>query len=160
MNTDTFRAQMQALKTTRRAHHHHEDFLDWKLGDKQLPPSASWITIDDGWKSVYTDACPILREMKNSLHRFPLHQVHHRPRVRHEPGADSGNAEQRSHSGQPFRQPPVPQVLARSPEKGHAGRPGPGRQGNRGIQEDFSRRDSPVPTWKPIATRAVSSCRR
>lgn len=39
-----------------------KDFLDWKLGDKQLPAKCVLITIDDGWKSVYTDAYPILRK--------------------------------------------------------------------------------------------------
>lgn len=48
-----------------------KDFLDWKLGDKQLPAKCVLITIDDGWKSVYTDAYPILREMKIPFTVFP-----------------------------------------------------------------------------------------
>ncbi|MFR1411677.1 MAG: polysaccharide deacetylase family protein [Akkermansia sp.] len=71
MNTDTFRAQMQALKTAGVPIITMKDFLDWKLGDKQLPAKCVLITIDDGWKSVYTDAYPILREMKIPFTVFP-----------------------------------------------------------------------------------------
>lgn len=39
-----------------------KEFLEWKLGDRQLPAKCVMITIDDGWKSVYTDAYPILKE--------------------------------------------------------------------------------------------------
>lgn len=71
MNTDTFRAQMQALKTAGVPIITMKEFLDWKLGDKQLPAKCVLITIDDGWKSVYTDAYPILREMEIPFTVFP-----------------------------------------------------------------------------------------
>jgi peptidoglycan/xylan/chitin deacetylase (PgdA/CDA1 family) len=39
-----------------------DDFVAWKNGDKEIPEKSVLITLDDGWKSVYTDAFPILRE--------------------------------------------------------------------------------------------------
>ena len=56
MNTDVFRAQMQALKASGVPVISMKEFLEWKLGSRQLPAKCVMITIDDGWKSVYTDA--------------------------------------------------------------------------------------------------------
>lgn len=42
-------------------------FLAWRRGQIEIPPKSFLITIDDGWKSVYTDAYPILKE-----HQFPF----------------------------------------------------------------------------------------
>src|SRR5690606_35508059 len=39
-----------------------EDFLAWRQGSKTLPEHCILLTLDDGWKSVYTDAFPILKE--------------------------------------------------------------------------------------------------
>ena len=41
-----------------------EDFVAWKRGEKKIKDKSVLITIDDGWKSVYTDAFPILKEFK------------------------------------------------------------------------------------------------
>lgn len=71
MNTEAFRAQMQALKASGVPVISMKDFLDWKLGDRQLPAKCVMITIDDGWKSVYTDAYPILRETGFPFTVFP-----------------------------------------------------------------------------------------
>jgi peptidoglycan/xylan/chitin deacetylase (PgdA/CDA1 family) len=38
------------------------DFIAWKDGLKEIPQKAVVITIDDGWKSTYTEAYPILKE--------------------------------------------------------------------------------------------------
>ena len=38
--------------------------MKWKSGEGTLPPQSFLITIDDGWKSVYTDAFPVLKELK------------------------------------------------------------------------------------------------
>jgi peptidoglycan/xylan/chitin deacetylase (PgdA/CDA1 family) len=38
------------------------DFQAWKRGEKQIPDKSIVITIDDGWKSVYTNAYPVLKE--------------------------------------------------------------------------------------------------
>lgn len=92
MNTDVFRSQMQALKASGVPVISMKEFLEWKLGDRQLPAKCVMITIDDGWKSVYTDAYPILKETGFPL-PFPIHQIHHGPRFCHEPRPDSGNAE-------------------------------------------------------------------
>ena len=48
-----------------------KEFLEWKLGDRQLPAKCVMITIDDGWKSVYTDAYPILKETGFPFTIFP-----------------------------------------------------------------------------------------
>ena len=52
MNTDVFRSQMQALKASGVPVISMKEFLEWKLGDRQLPAKCVMITIDDGWKSV------------------------------------------------------------------------------------------------------------
>lgn len=71
INTNTFRSQMQALKTAGVPVISMKEFLDWKLGDRQLPEKCVMITIDDGWKSVYTDAYPILKETGFPFTIFP-----------------------------------------------------------------------------------------
>ncbi len=57
-----FREQMQAIKDLGLNVITLEDFILWKQGNKQIPDKSILITIDDGWKSVYTDAYPILKE--------------------------------------------------------------------------------------------------
>ena len=39
------------------------DFQAWKRGEKDIADKSIVITIDDGWKAVYTDAFPILKEL-------------------------------------------------------------------------------------------------
>lgn len=64
IRTATFRKQMEALKNLGLPVITLSEFLAWKKGEKSLPPRSILITIDDGWKSVYTDAYPILKEFK------------------------------------------------------------------------------------------------
>ncbi len=63
INTEVFRTQMQYLKDNGINVISMKDFLEWKLGKRQLPEKCVMITIDDGWKSVYTDAYPILKKL-------------------------------------------------------------------------------------------------
>lgn len=60
--TDKFRKQMEAIKELGLKVISLEDFIAWKHGDKKLEDKSVLITIDDGWKSVYTEAYPILKE--------------------------------------------------------------------------------------------------
>lgn len=62
MRTSDFRLQMDYLKKAGITVIGMQDFLDWRFGTKQLPAHCVLITIDDGWKSAYTDAFPILKE--------------------------------------------------------------------------------------------------
>lgn len=62
IRTDEFRDQMQRIKDANLTVISMEDFDLWKQGKKVLPQNCVMITIDDGWKSVYTDAFPILKE--------------------------------------------------------------------------------------------------
>lgn len=71
IHTDTFRAQMLALKQNHVPVISMKEFLEWKLGSRQLPANCVMITIDDGWKSVYTDAYPILLETGFPFTIFP-----------------------------------------------------------------------------------------
>ncbi len=57
-----FRNQMQAIKDLKLNVITLEDFILWKQGKKTIPDKSVLITIDDGWKSVYTDAYPVLKE--------------------------------------------------------------------------------------------------
>lgn len=62
MRTEEFRKQMQAIRDSGYRVISLSEFAQWKSGKLQLPPFCVLITIDDGWKSVYTDAYPILKE--------------------------------------------------------------------------------------------------
>ena len=57
-----FRQQMQAIKDLKLNVISLQDFELWKRGEKSIPDKSILITIDDGWKSVYTDAFPVLKE--------------------------------------------------------------------------------------------------
>lgn len=62
MRTEDFRKQMEYIRSKRYTVISMQDFLDWRFGEKLLPARCVLITLDDGWKSVYTDAFPILKE--------------------------------------------------------------------------------------------------
>lgn len=63
ISTGKFRRQMQAIKDLGLNVISLEDFTAWKRGEKTIQDRSVLITIDDGWKSIYTDAFPILKEM-------------------------------------------------------------------------------------------------
>lgn len=62
ISTDKFRKQMQAIKDLGLNVISMDDFMAWKRGEKKIADKSVLITIDDGWKSVYTDAYPILKQ--------------------------------------------------------------------------------------------------
>ncbi|MBR1982609.1 MAG: polysaccharide deacetylase family protein [Akkermansia sp.] len=62
MRTAEFCQQMQYIKDSGLTVITMQDFLEWLLGNRCLPERCVLITIDDGWKSVYTDAFPVLKE--------------------------------------------------------------------------------------------------
>jgi peptidoglycan/xylan/chitin deacetylase (PgdA/CDA1 family) len=62
IRTSKFREQMETIRELGLAVIPMSDFIAWKNGDKTIPAKSVVITIDDGWKSVYTDAYPILKE--------------------------------------------------------------------------------------------------
>ena len=64
IRTAKFRDQMQMIKDAGLPVISMEQFVDWKLNGAPLPPRSVLITIDDGWKSVYTDAYPVLKEFE------------------------------------------------------------------------------------------------
>ena len=61
MRTSEFCQQMQYIKDAGLTVITMQDFLDWLLGERCLPERCVLITIDDGWRSVYTDAFPVLK---------------------------------------------------------------------------------------------------
>lgn len=61
MRTAEFCQQMQYIKDSDISVISLQDFLEWRLGQRQLPARCILITIDDGWKSTYTDAYPVLK---------------------------------------------------------------------------------------------------
>ncbi|MGJ8725464.1 MAG: polysaccharide deacetylase family protein [Roseibacillus sp.] len=63
IQTKKFRKQMEALRDLGKPIISMEDFIKWKSGEGTLPPQSFLITIDDGWKSVYTDAFPVFKEL-------------------------------------------------------------------------------------------------
>lgn len=61
MRTSEFCCQMQYIRDAGLSVITMEDFLQWLRGERLLPERCVLITLDDGWKSVYTDAFPVLR---------------------------------------------------------------------------------------------------
>jgi len=59
---EAFEAQMQALKDHNVSVIGMQDFLAWKRGEKSIPAHSAIITIDDGWKTGYEVAWPILKK--------------------------------------------------------------------------------------------------
>jgi len=59
---EAFEAQMQELQDKKVAVIGMQDFLAWKRGEKSIPARCAIITIDDGWKTGYDVAWPILKK--------------------------------------------------------------------------------------------------
>jgi peptidoglycan/xylan/chitin deacetylase (PgdA/CDA1 family) len=57
-----FEKQMQELKDKGITVIGMQDFLAWKRGEKNIPPRCAVLTFDDGWKSQYEVAWPILKK--------------------------------------------------------------------------------------------------
>lgn len=62
IRTSKFRKQMETIRLLGITVISLDDFTAWKRGEKEIPEKSILITLDDGWKSVYTDAFPILKE--------------------------------------------------------------------------------------------------
>lgn len=62
MRTSEFREQMEYIKKSGLTVISMQEFLEWRFGERNLPAECVLITLDDGWRSVYTDAFPILKE--------------------------------------------------------------------------------------------------
>jgi peptidoglycan/xylan/chitin deacetylase (PgdA/CDA1 family) len=57
-----FEAQMQQLKDAGITVISMQDLLAWKRGEKNIPPRCAVVTFDDGWKSQYEVAWPIMKK--------------------------------------------------------------------------------------------------
>jgi peptidoglycan/xylan/chitin deacetylase (PgdA/CDA1 family) len=57
-----FEAQMKELKDKGITVISMQDLLAWKRGEKNIPPRCAVITFDDGWKTQYDVAWPILKK--------------------------------------------------------------------------------------------------
>src|SRR5947208_504954 len=57
-----FEAEMKELKDKGITVISMQDMLAWKRGEKNIPPRSAVITFDDGWKSQYEVAWPILKK--------------------------------------------------------------------------------------------------
>src|SRR2546423_5705360 len=57
-----FEAEMKELKNRGITVISLQDLLAWKRGEKSIPPRSAVITFDDGWKSQYEVAWPILKK--------------------------------------------------------------------------------------------------
>lgn len=62
IKTADFEAQMQMLKDRGITVIGMQDFLAWRRSEKNIPPRCAVITFDDGWKSQYEVAWPILKK--------------------------------------------------------------------------------------------------
>src|SRR6478672_6902139 len=57
-----FEAQMKELKDRGITVIGMQDLLAWKRGEKNIPPRSAVVTFDDGWKSQYEVAWPIMKK--------------------------------------------------------------------------------------------------
>ena len=57
-----FEAQMKELKDRGITVISLQDLLAWKRGEKSIPPRSAVVTFDDGWKSQYEVAWPIMKK--------------------------------------------------------------------------------------------------
>ena len=62
MHTSKLRKQLTAINQLGIPVVSLDQFVKWKRGEADLPPKAILLTFDDGWRSVYTDAFPLLRQ--------------------------------------------------------------------------------------------------
>lgn len=62
MHASKFRKQMEAIRQLGLPVITLEQFTAWKKIGTPIPAKSVLITFDDGWKSTYTDAFPILKE--------------------------------------------------------------------------------------------------
>lgn len=62
MRTSEFRQQMEYIRNAGLTVISMQEFLEWRFGARDLPEKCVLITLDDGWRSVYTDAYPILKQ--------------------------------------------------------------------------------------------------
>src|SRR5438045_1750254 len=65
-----FEAQMKELKDRGITVISLQDLLAWKRGEKNIPPRCAVITFDDGWKSQYEVAWPILKKLGYTFTMF------------------------------------------------------------------------------------------
>lgn len=70
LRTSVLRSQMEYIRRNKLTVISMQEFLDWRFGTLQLPERCVLITLDDGWRSVYTDAYPIFREYGYPFHLF------------------------------------------------------------------------------------------
>jgi hypothetical protein len=56
-----FEAQMKELKDRGITVISMQDLLAWKRGEKNIPPRCAVVSFDDGWKSQYEVAWPIMK---------------------------------------------------------------------------------------------------
>lgn len=61
--TSKFREQMETIKNSNIPVISLEQFLAWRRGEESIPAQAILITMDDGWRSVYHEAFPIMKEL-------------------------------------------------------------------------------------------------
>jgi peptidoglycan/xylan/chitin deacetylase (PgdA/CDA1 family) len=57
-----FEEQMKKLKDSGITVISMQDLLAWKRGEKSIPPRSAIVTFDDGWKSQYEVAWPIMKK--------------------------------------------------------------------------------------------------
>jgi peptidoglycan/xylan/chitin deacetylase (PgdA/CDA1 family) len=60
---EDFEKQMVELKNRNIPVIPMQDMLAWKRGEKNIPPRAAVVTFDDGWKSQYEVAWPIMKKL-------------------------------------------------------------------------------------------------
>jgi peptidoglycan/xylan/chitin deacetylase (PgdA/CDA1 family) len=65
-----FEAQMQELKNKNISVIPMQDFLAWRRGEKAIPVKSAILTFDDGWKSQYEVAWPILKKFNYPVTLF------------------------------------------------------------------------------------------
>lgn len=62
IRTSKFRKQMESIRQLGLKVISLDEFTAWKLSGKEIPKKSILLTFDDGWKTVYSEFFPILKE--------------------------------------------------------------------------------------------------
>ncbi len=71
-----FEAQMKQLKDAGITVISMQDLLAWRRGEKNIPPRCAVVSFDDGWKSQYEVAWPIMKKFGHTATHQDLREGH------------------------------------------------------------------------------------
>ena len=84
ISLDKFESQIKWLSKHNYKSLSMDDFYEWKVNNKKIPRKSVLITFDDGWKSFYTKAIPILEKYNMKASVFIIWKYSENQTIRNE----------------------------------------------------------------------------